>query len=643
MKRFQCQRIRRLVLVSALATVNVTAWTAETLPQMTNDLAGSYDAAADYADYVWREEMIPMRDGIELYTVIVMKKGVTNAPILMSRTPYDAGGWARRNFSRSIVETVPVADREFVEDGYIRVFQDIRGRFKSEGEYVVTRPLRGPLNRTETDHSTDCYDTIDWLVKNLPESNGRVAINGSSYPGFLALMATIEPHPALKAVVSMSPMVDGWIGDDWFHNGAFRQSALDFVPLLTTDKQFGDPVPTGKRDQYKVFLNTGSAGDYIQRWGLDAFPFIKKLIRHETYDRWWQLQAVDKILAERPLTVPTMIVMPQWDAEDSYGGPAVYRVLEAKDTDNDMVYYALGPWRHSGVLHYGSELGPLRFTGDTAKQFRDDVQKPFLDGFLKDGRVEEIPPVVTYATGQNEWKARESWPGGELEPLFFTMNGRLSFEEPEVASKANYVSDPANPVPFRPRPIYMSSFDDWHTWLLHDQRFADSRPDVLTYATAPLEEPLEIAGQALVDLFAATSGTDSDWIVKLIDAHPEEMSHNQKMAGYQLPVAMEIFRGRYVDSFEDPRPLESGSVENYRFRLPDVNHVFQRGHRIMIQVQSSWFPLYDRNPQQYVDNIFFADSKDYVQAQQTVFHGKAQASAIWLPIVSSPSGEEIRD
>lgn len=601
-----------------------------------SDIADAFSGPAPFADYIRREAMIPMRDGVRLFTVILMRKGVSDAPILLSRTPYNAGRWSRRNDSQKLSEVVPVADKIFVEDGYIRVFQDVRGRNQSEGVYVINRPLRGKLNPTETDHATDAYDTIEWLVKNTPEANGRVAMNGSSYPGFTALMATIEPHPALKAVVAMSPMIDGWIGDDWFHNGAFRQSTFDFMAMQTASSGDGGPVPVGRRDQYTAFLASGSAGDYVQQWELDRLPFVRKVMRHVTYDDFWRLQAVDKILAERDLDVPLMIVMAQWDQEDSYGGPTLYNALEPKDRQNNKLYYVLGPWRHSGALHDGSHLGPLVFPGDTAASFRTDVQKPFLDAHLKsESAPTDIAPVMTFATGANRWTARRVWPAGALKPLYLDDDFSLALDAaPKGVGQDSYIADPAKPTPFIPQPVNMNDQDAWRTWLLHDQRFAASRTDVLTYISPPLEAPLEIGGQPLVDLFAATSGSDSDWVVKLIDVYPDELSPNSAMAGYQLPIGMEIFRGRYVDDFSAPRALVPNQKERYRFKLPDVNHVFSKGHRLMVQVQSSWFPLYDRNPQTFVDNIFYAKPADYQKATQTVFYGGDAPSAIWLPIVA---------
>nr|ART40414.1 K117 [uncultured bacterium] len=625
----------RFILTAAIAVVLAAGAGvgAQTSP-MTPDTVKTYDPVRADADYIRREVMIPMRDGVKLFAVIVMRKGTKDGPILLSRTPYNAGKSTWRNPSQKIEEILPIADAEFVDDGYIRVYEDVRGLGKSEGDYVMTRPLRGPLNDTNVDHATDAYDTIDWLVKNVPESNGRVGITGSSYLGFTSLMALIDPHPALKAAVPQSPMVDGWRGDDWFHNGAYRQPNFDYI-LEQTAKEGSGPTPYGTGDDYDAFLNAGSAGDFARKYGLDAFPFMRKLMEHPAYDAYWQEQAVDKLLAKRKLTVPTMLVVGQWDQEDSYGAPAVYKALEGQDKKNDLLTLVIGPWRHSGVNYNGTSLGALNFDGDTALAFRRDTMKPFLDRYLKTGAPQiPTPPVLTYATGINKWQVTKQWPAGAMKPLYLQSGLGLGFDKPAQEGHDDYVSDPAKPVPFVPRPVHVRDGDNvWKPWLVSDQRFAGARTDVLSYVTPVLDKPVHIAGAPMVDLFAATSGTDSDWVVKLIDVYPDEQSSDPKLAGYELPLGIEIFRGRYVHGFDKPEALTPGKAENYKFGLPNVNHVFKAGHRIMVQIQSSLFPLYDRNPQTFVPNIFNAKASDYKPAEQSIFHGPAQASAIWLPVV----------
>jgi putative CocE/NonD family hydrolase len=601
-----------------------------------SDIPAKLDKEMPQADFIRREVMVPMRDGVKLFTVIVMRKGTVHGPILLSRTPYNAGSSTKRNASTKITEILPIMDAEFVNDGYIRVYQDVRGRNKSEGDYVMVRPLRGPLNPTKVDHSTDAYDTIDWLVKNVPESNGKVAITGSTYLGFTSLMALIDPHPALKVAVPQSPMVDGWIGDDWFHNGAFRQPNLDYALSQSGDKDDGGEIPAGTGDDYVKYLSVGSAGDFVRKYRLEQLPFVQKLMTHPSYDAYWQEQAVDKILAKKPLTVPTMLVVGQWDQEDSYGAPAVYRAWEPKDKNNDKLFLVIGPWRHSGVNYDGSSLGPLKLPGDTALQFRRDVMKPFIDSYVKDGAPKAAtPPVMTFQTGRDKWDPSKQWPMGKPTPLYLQDGFGLSFTKPAgTAAHDDYISDPAKPIPFVPRPIHMGNADVWKPWLVSDQRPVSDRTDVLVYTSESLTKTMHIAGQPMVDLFAATSGTDSDWVVKVIDVYPDEMSDKPNLAGYQLGIGMEIFRGRYVNGLDKPAALTPGKVERYHFALPAVNHAFLPGHRIMVQVQSTWFPLYDRNPQTFVPNIFDAKSGDYRKATQMVYHAGDQASSVSLPVVA---------
>jgi putative CocE/NonD family hydrolase len=614
---------------------------AQTAP-ISPDIPRAFAPDTSAYDYVKREVMIPMRDGTRLYTVIVVPKGANGAPMVLTRTPYNAKKRAERNISPHMLSALPQGDEVFVSDGYIRVFQDVRGKYGSEGDYVMTRPPRGPLNPTTVDHATDAWDTIDWLVKNVPESNGRVGMIGSSYEGFTVLMALLDPHPALKAAVPMSPMVDGWKGDDWFHNGAWRQTNFDYIYRQTAQKGSGDAAPRQGLDDYDNFLRAGSAGDYAKQAGLEPFGFWKKISEHPAWDSFWQEQALDLLLAKKPLTVPTIIVGSLWDQEDMYGAAHTYAALEPKDTNNDMLSLVLGPWRHSGVNYDGSSLGPLKFSGDTATEFRRDVMKPFLDANLKtDGPKAATPPVMIYETGANRWSRMDHWPLAcpkdcptASKPIYLQAGGKLAFAAETKPGFDDYVSDPMKPVPYQPRPVVGADGDAWKRWLVVDQRFVDGRPDVLTYVTEPLKAPMRIAGMPVVNLYASTSGTDSDWVVKLIDVYPDEVPSQPELGGYELGIGMDIFRGRYRESLEHPSAIPANKVQAYRFTLPTANHVFQPGHRIMVQVQSSWFPLYDRNPQTYVPNIFFAKPEDYRKATQKVFHGGATASSIELPIVS---------
>jgi putative CocE/NonD family hydrolase len=607
-----------------------------------SDIPRSFTVPTAGYDYVKREVMIPMRDGVKLYTVIVVPAGARNAPILLTRTPYNAAKRASRNESPHMVAILPQGDEVFVRDGYIRVFQDVRGKYGSEGDYVMTRPVHGPLNPAPTDHVTDAYDTIDWLVKNTPESNGRVGMIGSSYEGFTVVMALLGAHPALKVAAPESPMVDGWMGDDWFHYGAFRQINLDYILLQTAQKGAGDDIPRDAYDDYEAFRRAGSAGAYARAHGLDQLPWEERMIEHPAYDAFWQGQALDKLVAERPSSVPTMWIQGLWDQEDMWGAIHCYLSLKAKG-QADHNFLVMGPWRHSQVNYDAYNLGPLKWEGDTALQFRRDVLKPFFDQYLKTGAPKaDTPPVFMYNTGENQWDRLKNWPmacdqhcAAPMKALYLQSGFALAFDKPAGASqgKDDYVSDPAKPVPYVPRPVRFADGDRWKQWLVTDQRTVEDRPDVLAYQTRVLTAPVRISGAPVADLHAATTGTDADWVVKVIDVFPDEVPSDPEMGGYQLSVSMDIFRGRYRESFERPSAIPSNQPQRYRFVLPTTNHVFLPGHRIMVQIQSSWFPLYDRNPQTYVPNIFYAKPEDYVKARQSVFHTADQPSAVWLPVV----------
>lgn len=636
--------LRSAAACAALALSFAPAAAQAPTPTMTPDIAKDFQWPTAAYDYVKRVEMVPMRDGTKLYTVMIIPKGAKDAPILLTRTPYNAKRAAQRALSPHAAATGQQVDEPFLADGYIRVYQDVRGKYGSEGDYVLNRPLRGPLNSTDVDHSTDAYDTIDWLVKNLKESNGRVGITGSSYPGFTSAMALINPHPALKAAVPQSPMVDGWMGDDWFQNGAFRMINFDWFTSQMTVKGEGDDIPRQAFDDYDNFLRAGSAGDYAKAAGLGQIPAWRKISEHPTYDAWWQGQALDKILAKQPLKVPTLWVGALWDQEDIYGAIKAYQATEPKDAANDMNFLALGPWRHSGVNYEQRQLGPnLKLPGDTATEFRTKVMKPFLDQHLKTNAPKaDIPPVFIFDSGAMEWNRLQKYPqacesgcAAAMKPIYLTPGLGLSFDKPtKGAAYEEYVSDPAKPVPYVRRPVRWDDPDQWRFWLTSDQRHVDGRPDVLTFVTAPLKEPLKISGEPVVNLFASTSGTDSDWVVKLIDVYPDTVPSDPQMGGYELGVAMEIFRGRYRESFETPTPIPAGKVQKYRYELPPTNHVFKPGHRIMVQVQSSWFPLYDRNPQTFVPNVFFAKPSDYKKATQRIYLTGDTASSIELPVVA---------
>jgi putative CocE/NonD family hydrolase len=619
------------------------------LPSETPD---KFQPVTDNFDYIKRDVMIPMRDGVKLHTVIIVPKGAKGAPILFTRTPYNASAQVSHAASAHLGPILNGYDNAVevtVEGGYIRVIQDVRGKYGSEGDYVMTRPLHGPLNPTPVDHSTDTYDTIDWLVKNIPESNGKVGILGISYDGFLPLMALVNPHPALKVAVPMNPMVDGWMGDDWFHNGAFRQQNLPYIYDQEATRASEEKWWTNHFDDYDVYMEAGSAGELGRRHGMEQLGFWNKLIQHPSYDAFWQQQAMDKILSTQPLKVPTMIVDSLWDQEDIYGAPALYKALKPKDTNNDKVFLVMGPWHHGQEIGDGSTLGALKFSSDTGLYFRKEILAPFLAQYLKDGAPKaDVPTVSAFETGTNVWRRLPAWPAGcasgcsvKATPLYLSAGLKLGFSAPKSGDAAfdEYVSDPAKPVPFRARPIQPVGYGDgfsWAEWLVDDQREASGRPDVLAYVSDVLTSPVKISGQLVANLVASTSGTDSDWVVKVIDVYPDEVAGQANMGGYELMVSADIFRGRYRASLETPKAIEADKPLLYRWTLPTANHVFLPGHRIMVQIQSSWFPLYDRNPQTFVSNIFWAKPADYKKATQRVYHAAGQASFIELPLVTTP-------
>jgi uncharacterized protein len=602
-------------------------------------------------DYVRREVMIPMRDGVKLHTLILVPKGAKNAPILLTRTPYSATELTSHAESTHLGPVLWGYDNPtevIVEGRYIRVVQDVRGKYDSEGDYVMNRPLHGPLNPTPVDHSTDSYDTIDWLVKNLTESNGKVGILGISYDGFLPLMALVNPHPALKVSVPMNPMVDGWMGDDWFHNGAFRQQNMPYIYEQEATRDNKAKWWVSHFDDYDEYLQAGSAGELGREHGLEQVGFWRKILEHPSYDSFWQQQAMDKILAEQPLKVPVMLVHSLWDQEDIYGDIAVYKAIKPKDTNNDKVFLVLGPWHHGQEIEQASSLGALKFSSDTGLHFRKKVLAPFLAQYLKDGATKaDVAPVTAFETGTNQWLRLPAWPAGcasgcaiHATPFYLSAGLRLGFAPPKANDSPfdEYISDPAKPVPFRARPsqpVGYSGRFTWSQWLVDDQREASGRPDVLAFVSEELRESAKISGQPVANIIASTSGTDADWVVKLIDVYPDEVEGQEEMGGYQLMVSADIFRGRYRESLETPKAITPDKPLIYRFHLPTANHVFLPGHRIMVQIQSSWFPLYDRNPQTFVPNIFWAKPGDYRKATQRIYHAPGQPSFVELPLVSA--------
>ena len=576
--------------------------------------------------------MIPMRDGAKLHTVIFAPENMAEPlPFLMDRTPYGVDDHKSENLN--------AAQKELIKDGYIFVFQDIRGRYKSEGKFVMNRPLRENKNDPKAiDETTDTYDTIDWLLKNVSNNNGRVGVFGISYGGWTTVMALIEPHPALKAASPQAAMGDTWMGDDFFHNGAFRLSyGFEYVYELETAKTDTD-FKHDRYDTYDWYLRLGALSNVNEKYFKGKLPTWESFINHPTYDRNWQSKALDKIVTKP--TVPTLNVAGWWDQEDFYGAMITYAALEKNDTNN-LNYLVVGPWNHGGwARSSGSNLGKIEFASATSQYFREKIQAPFFATHLKGKGEFKLPEATTFETGSNEWKTYDAWPPKQnITPrnLYFHPDGKLSFEAPKQDTNDfdEYISDPKHPVPYRARPIqatYHPKGSDWRTWLVQDQRFVHNRPDVLSWETEPLTADITISGQVLAHLFASTTGSDSDWIAKLIDVYPEEWEPDMRMSGFQLMVADEIFRGRYRKSFAQPEPIKPNEVNEYTWDLRWADHTFKKGHRLMVQVQSTWFPVYDRNPQKYVENIFKAKDSDYQAATQHVFRSQKFPSHLSLPV-----------
>ncbi len=638
------------ILLAFAAMLAIAAAPPPDQPPLVSESPVAFTPRTDMFDYTKRVVMIPMRDGVKLHTVIIVPRGAAHAPILLTRTPYGADERFDETSSvylSAVMGDHDVADDLVVHDNYIRVVQDVRGKHGSEGDYVMTRPLRGPLNDTQVDHSTDTWDTIDWLVKNTPESNGRVGILGISYDGFTALMALFHPHPALRAAVPINAMVDGWRGDDWFHNGAFRQSSLVYVHDQEATRESSLKWWTDYYDDYDTWLSAGSAGDMARLHGLEQTGFADKLMFHPAYDAFWQGQAIDRLLAQQGLSVPTMLVHSLWDQEDIYGNIAVWNAVKPGDTNNNL-FLVMGPWFHHQERLDGSAVGNIAFGSDTAAYFRAHLLRPFLDHFLKD----EAPPlglatVNAFETGTNDWHGLKAWPSGcndgcriEHTSMYLQPGFKLATTPPTASLQSfdSYIADPARPVPYLPRPVHIegeAGEHSWQTWLTSDQRDPASRTDVLSYSTPPLTAPLKIAGQPVANLQASTTGTDGDFVVKLIDVYPDQDGRDAILGGYQLMVSADIMRARYRNDPSRPEAMPSDQKQLIRFALPTANHVFLPGHRVMVQIQSSWFPLYDRNPQTFVKNIFFATPGDYKPATIKVFDAGQTTSFVDLPVVKN--------
>jgi putative CocE/NonD family hydrolase len=594
--------------------------------------------ARDYSELFDRTEvMISARDGAKLHTEIYTPKNASEPlPILFERTPYGIST-PDKGYSAMLSRY-----DEMMEDGYIFVFQDIRGRYGSEGKFVMLRPIHEASDTKGVDEATDTYDTIDWLIKNVKHNNGRVGMDGISYDGFLVTMGMINPHPALKAVSEQACMGDTFLGDDFFHNGAFRLSyAFEYTALLEQSSE-NYSFPFDRFDLYQWYLNLGPLTNANAKYFHGKIPTWNDFITHSNYDEYWKRHAVAYGLKEP--TVPNMNVAGWWDQEDFYGPVATYQRLEKLDKNNKNFLVA-GPWNHGGWGHSpGDQLGDIPFGSETGVYFRTKLEAPWFAYWLKDKGTQPLKEATVFQTGSDTWTSFDSWPPREatMRHLYFRENGKLSFDAPKSAtadseSFDSYVSDPAHPVPFRHRPVDMTYPQDhpgsWYTWLVQDQRFVDNRPDVLTWQTEPLTDDVTLAGQVTAKLFASTSGSDSDWVAKLVDVYPEKDDQNWKLSGFELMIADEIFRGRFRKSFEKPEPITPNEVFPFTIDLHTNNHVFKKGHRIMVQVQSTWFPLYDRNPQKFVPNIFEAKESDYQKATQKIYRSTKSPSSVEISVL----------
>lgn len=604
------------------------------------------DSAWIRDNYVKKEIYIPMRDGVKLFTSVYMPKDATEShPILMSRTPYSCAPYGEDNWRGFWFNHW----KYYMREGYIIVLQDVRGRWMSEGDFVDIRPYNPDKKGTETDEASDTYDAIDWLVKNLPNNNGRVGIFGISYPGFYSTMAALSNHPALKAVSPQAPVTDWFQGDDFHHNGAFfPMDGFAFYsgfgkprPKPTTVGSPGFNFPT--KDAYKFFLEAGTLKQLAVLMG-DSIAFWKDLYSHPTYDAWWRARNPRNFADKVSPSTATMVVGGLFDAEDCFGAWRMYEAFEKKGKNNNKL--VMGPWYHGQwASRDGSQLGNVRFGSNTAEWYQNHIEIPFFNFHLKGkGDISKQAEATIFFSGANQWKEFAQWPPAEKQdqPIYFQENGKLSWEKPAAKiSFSEYVSDPAKPVPYT-EDVHL---DRTIAYMTDDQRFASRRTDVLSFQTPVLNEDLTLAGTVVADLLTSISTTDADFVVKIVDVFPDDFEYpgaaalagrqaqgNYPMSGYQMLVRGEIMRGKFRNSFENPVPFKPGKTERVKFELPDVAHTFKKGHRLMIQIQSSWFPLADRNPQQFL-NIYEANPEDFKKATIRIFHDAVNSSSVLLPVL----------
>jgi putative CocE/NonD family hydrolase len=587
-----------------------------------------------FHDYVASDVMIPMRDKVKLHAIILKPSDIsTPLPFIIERTPYGVNGANRARVSHG--------RPELAREGYIFVYEDIRGRFKSGGKFVMMRPLADHSDTKAIDESTDTYDTVAWLLKNVPGNNGRVGVVGTSYDGFLSMMAGIDPHPAVKAISPQAPMIDVWMGDDFFHNGAFRQTyGYDYVKAMESSKEtsevdYGKDVKGQPVDGYDYFLSRGSFAQDVKQSSSKMLPTWKLFLKHPEYDEDWRSRGVEYHL--ETVAVPTLSVGGYYDQEDMWGPQEEYASLEPHDTNHEN-FLVLGPWRHGSWYLSSRHLGNIDYGESIGKEFRAGIEAKFFAHYLKDAPGFDLKNTASFELGTRTWKYYSEFPPKDSKPtnLYLEGNGQLGWTASTNDAATSYVSDPANPVPYRHRPIQPTygPGSQWSTWLTEDQRFVTDRKDVAAFALPVLKQDLTLTGEVIADIFAKTTGTDNDMIVKLIDVYPDD-DPDPKMRGYQLMTNMEIFRGRYLESFAKPAPIPANETREYKYSLHDVDHVFKAGHRVMVEIQSTWFPLYDRNPQTFVSNIMKAKPSDYKPATITIVSEQGHESSVIVPVVDA--------
>jgi len=603
------------------------------------------------SNYRVQEFMVPMRDGVRLQTVVIAKANLAEPlPILLTRTPY--GVLTQETFDKNVAKEgadwVPVSWKELAADGYIFVLQNLRGRFQSEGVFKLTSQF-DPNDPKQANETNDAYDTVDWLIKNVPNNNGKVGIYGISYDGLTTALTLLHPHPAVKAISEQASPVDQWMNDDDHRYGALRESyTFEYSVLEQADKNKNTHFDFDTYDTYDWYLKAGPLTALNDNYLHGTLPYWNDVMLHADYDEFWKKEAwVNQLHSS---TVPNLNVAGFWDQEDPWGPWQIFRHAQEHDPENTNFMVA-GPWFHGEwAMPVGDSIGPVSFGGHkTAIEFRQNIQAPFFRHYLHGQGDKPAWKTTTFQSGSNVWRTYNDWPPKQSKPtnLYLHADGTLSFTAPAagVPEYRQYLSDPANPVPYRARPISPTYPDpEWRFWEVADQRFVDHRPDVLTFVSEPLDRDVVVTGEIAATLYASTSGTDSDFIVKLIDQYPEsgqnsaidsksDGSYANSMNGYQLPIAMEVRRGRYLHSYEHPEPLVADKPEQWQIPLRDHDHVFLRGHRIMVQVQSTWFPVIDRNPQTFVPSIYQAKSTDYLPATQRIFCSPALPSHLVLPVM----------